>query len=195
MFEGEEGVAVDGDTGFGHADAGPECVGVEAEAEGGEFGGGGAEVGVGAAREFGDTEGCGPCVFGVVVDGGGGVGVSFGLVGVEVRVDVGAQEGREVLQGLFRAEFVVEVVDNGEVDEEVRAVKGEAGEGKATEVENVELDVLTEEGVRVKEPLEETATVLRQVHAANHAALRLQAAEGIQSPAVRVERCGRQGVR
>jgi hypothetical protein len=126
----------------------------------------GAElVGVGIVRADAAGE-LGACEQGVV-----GVGcvvpVEFGIscivvplgsVELFLGVGVGPEDGTERLEGAFGSEFGVKVVEDGEVDQGL-VLEVEAEVGLGPEVEQVELQVHSEDGSGMGEPSGEVPSV------------------------------------
>ena len=129
------------------------------EAFGAEFGGAGI-VGVDAAGEFGAGEqgvvGVG-CVVSVEFRDSCIV-VPLGAVELFFGVGVGSEDGAECFEGAFGAEFGVQVVEDREVYQDLVA-EVEAEVGLGAQVEEVELEVHSEDGVRVGQPSGEVSSV------------------------------------
>jgi hypothetical protein len=129
------------------------------DALGAEFGGGGV-VGADATGEFGACEqgvvgvGCVVAVeFGISC-----IVVPLGSVELFLGVGVGSEDGTEGLEGTLGSKLGVQVVEDGQVDQGlVPEVEAEVGLG--AEVEQVELQVHAEDGVRMGKPSAQVPSV------------------------------------
>jgi len=93
---------------------------------------------------------------------GSGVVVSLVTVELLLGVGVGSEDGAECFEGSLGSELGVQVVEDREVDQDlVGEVEAEVGLG--AKVEEIELEVHPEDGVRVGEPAGEVLAVGRDV--------------------------------
>jgi hypothetical protein len=134
------------------------------DAEGGEFGGGGV-VGSDAPGEFGACEQSVVGVSGVVLVefGRACIVVPLGVVELVGRVDVGAEDGTESFEGTLGAQFGVEIVEDREVDQGL-GFKTKAKVGLGAEVEEVELEIHSDDGAGVGQPSGKVSSVGLDVH-------------------------------